>query len=97
MTELYVTGPYRGPRLGVSFLPYSISAERCSCDRGAYFRAKATASDNSYKAYEALDKDLSTRWDTGKPARPGQWFEVDIGMEVEFEGVVLDTTGIGYL
>jgi len=52
---------------------------------------KATASRNAGKAQAALDGKASTRWDTGRPMKPGDWFVLDMGMEAEVTGLTLDT------
>jgi HEAT repeat protein len=52
---------------------------------------KATASLNSNNAGRALDRDLSTRWDTGRGMKPGDWFVLDIGAESTIKGLTLDT------
>jgi hypothetical protein len=52
---------------------------------------KATASLNSNVANRALDGELSSRWDTGRPMKPGDWFVLDIGVESTIKGMTLDT------
>ncbi|MCX7049026.1 MAG: ThuA domain-containing protein [Candidatus Sumerlaeota bacterium] len=54
---------------------------------------KLTASANEDKAINAIDGDLATRWDSGSPQAPGQWFMADIGAEKEITGLTLDAKG----
>ncbi|MBN1816230.1 MAG: HEAT repeat domain-containing protein [Sedimentisphaerales bacterium] len=53
---------------------------------------KATASLNSSNAHLALDNNKSTRWDTGRTMKPGDWFVLDLGIEASVAGLTLDTT-----
>ncbi|MBN1125866.1 MAG: DUF1080 domain-containing protein [Sedimentisphaerales bacterium] len=53
---------------------------------------KASASLNSDKANLALDNNKSTRWDTGRTMKPGDWFVLDLGIEASVKGLILDTT-----
>jgi len=52
---------------------------------------KATASRNNNAANRALDGELSSRWDTGRPMKPGDWFVLDLGVESTIKGMTLDT------
>jgi HEAT repeat protein len=52
-----------------------------------------SASHLSEEAERAIDGDPSTRWTTGTPQRPDQWFEIDLGGELRVRGVTLDATG----
>ena len=52
---------------------------------------KATASLNAGNAGAALDGNLDSRWDTGRPMKPGDWFILDLGMEAQVTGLTLDT------
>jgi len=52
---------------------------------------KATASLNSNVANRALDGELSSRWDTGRPMKPDDWFVLDLGVESTIKGLTLDT------
>ena len=52
---------------------------------------KAAASLNSNNAGRALDGDPSTRWDTGRGMKPGDWFMLDLGLESTIKGLTLDT------
>ena len=54
---------------------------------------KASASLNSEQAQAALDQDAGTRWDTGRPMKPGDWFVIDLGAERSVRGVTLDASG----
>lgn len=42
---------------------------------------------------KAIDGDATTRWSTGEPQQPGQWFQIDLGYVANARKVVLDTTG----
>jgi hypothetical protein len=53
---------------------------------------KAKASRNSGGARQALDRNRGTRWDTGRPMKPGDWFVLDLGVESTIKGLTLDTT-----
>ena len=52
----------------------------------------ATASENKSKSStkKAFDGKISTRWDTGKSQKPGQWFILDLGGEYAFNYLILD-------
>ena len=52
---------------------------------------KATASRNNGAANRALDGERSSRWDTGRPMKPGDWFVLDLGVESTIKGLTLDT------
>jgi len=52
---------------------------------------KATASRNNNAANRAMDGELGTRWDTGRPMKPGDWFVLDLGIESTITGLTLDT------
>jgi len=54
---------------------------------------KASASRNNGNAQQALDGNRSSRWDTGRPMKPGDWFVLDLGRECTVRGLTLDTTG----
>ncbi len=53
---------------------------------------KAKASRNSNYAHRALDGNKASRWDTGRAMKPGDWFELDLGVENTLKGLTLDTT-----
>jgi HEAT repeat protein len=53
---------------------------------------RAKASRNSGGARQALDRNRGTRWDTGRPMKPGDWFVLDLGVESTIKGLTLDTT-----
>lgn len=59
---------------------------------GAFDRKswKASASHNSHNGGNALDSDVTTRWDTGTSQSPGQWFQVDMGQDITFNSLILD-------
>jgi hypothetical protein len=52
---------------------------------------KATASRNNGAANRALDGKIGTRWDTGRPMKPGDWFVLDLGIESTIKSLTLDT------
>jgi len=54
---------------------------------------KATASINNGSVRNALDGNKSTRWDTGRGMKPGDWFMIDLGIESTVKGVTLDAAG----
>ncbi|MEO5897471.1 MAG: discoidin domain-containing protein [Vicinamibacterales bacterium] len=53
----------------------------------------ASASLGSSNAWAALDRNPSTRWDTGTRMQNGQWFNVDLGTAQTFNQVVLEYVG----
>ncbi|MHC4425169.1 MAG: family 16 glycoside hydrolase, partial [Planctomycetota bacterium] len=52
---------------------------------------KAKASRNSGGARQALDGKRGSRWDTGRPMKPGDWFVLDLGVESTIRGLTLDS------
>ncbi|MBV9389203.1 MAG: discoidin domain-containing protein [Chroococcidiopsidaceae cyanobacterium CP_BM_ER_R8_30] len=52
----------------------------------------ATASSNSDAASMAIDGNPYTRWSTGTPQTPGQYFQVDLSTTQSFSQLVLDAT-----
>ena len=52
----------------------------------------ASAGLNGDRARLALDGRDDTRWDTGKPAKEGDWFALDLGESVFVSTLTLDTT-----
>jgi hypothetical protein len=52
---------------------------------------KATASHDNGNAHNALDGNRSSRWSTGRPMKPGDWFVLDLGVESTISGLTLDT------
>lgn len=55
--------------------------------------ARVTASKNPEAAIRAIDKDPSTRWDTGAAMSGGEWFRIELDEERLITGLVLDTRG----
>jgi HEAT repeat protein len=51
---------------------------------------RLTASANPGAAKNALDGNLSTRWDTGRGMQAGDWFQVDLGETKKVAGLVVD-------
>jgi hypothetical protein len=52
---------------------------------------RAQASRNGGNAKNALDGKENTRWDTGRPMKPGDWFVLDLGTESVIASLTLDT------
>ena len=52
----------------------------------------ATALNNNAYAYNAIDGNGSSRWDTGWVQYSGQWFQVDMRSNQTFNQIVLDAT-----
>lgn len=50
----------------------------------------ATASLNNNNARNAIDGNVSTRWDTGRSQEKGQWFAVDMIVLQHFNKIILD-------
>jgi hypothetical protein len=51
---------------------------------------KVSASDNSRTAPMAIDGNPATRYTTGAPQHPGEWFQIELPTETEISGVELD-------
>lgn len=51
----------------------------------------ATASRDQGNTKHALDGSRGTRWSTGRPMKPGDWFVLDLGVEATIRGLTLDT------
>ena len=56
---------------------------------------RVTASHNSGAAMNAIDGNLSTRWDTGGAMRGGEWFKIELDADQVITGIVLDASGSG--
>ena len=56
---------------------------------------KVKASRNNNAAKNAIDGNIGSRWDTGGAMRPGDWFELDLGVERTITGLILDTRNSG--
>ncbi|MBI5095388.1 MAG: HEAT repeat domain-containing protein, partial [Candidatus Hydrogenedentes bacterium] len=52
----------------------------------------ASASDNDAEAKLAIDGKVDTRWSSGAPQKPGQWFQLDLGWERSVSKITLDST-----
>ncbi|QJE98797.1 discoidin domain-containing protein [Luteolibacter luteus] len=50
----------------------------------------ASASRNTSNAGRAIDRTISTRWDTAETQRPGQWFRLDMLAVRSFNRITLD-------
>lgn len=55
------------------------------------FKFVATACVQNDLAGKAIDGDAKTKWDTGRPMKEGDWFQVDLGEVVQIGSVTLDT------
>ncbi len=53
-------------------------------------KTRASASRKNEDAALGVDGSRKTRWTTGRPARAGDWFLVDLDRPVTLEGVILD-------
>ena len=53
--------------------------------------ATASSSDSRYPTANALDGDVNTRWSSGTPQAPGQWFIVDLGASTPVNKVLFDS------
>ena len=53
--------------------------------------ATAQPSGGGDKPANALDGKDTTRWSTGRPMKPGDWFAVDLGREAKVRSIELDT------
>ena len=62
-------------------------------DRGAW-KASAFNGKDKHPEY-ALDGDRASRWGTGGPMKPGEWFAVDLGAERTVHAVVMDAAQSG--
>jgi len=56
-------------------------------------KMKATASADGGNAKNALDGNAGSRWSSGRPMKPGDWFAIDLGRECTVKAVTLDTRG----
>ncbi|MBE0536987.1 MAG: ThuA domain-containing protein [Phycisphaerae bacterium] len=55
----------------------------------------ATASREPNTTGNALDGNTGTRWTTGRPMKPGDWFTLDLGAEAAVKKITLDTRNSG--
>ena len=55
----------------------------------------ATASREPNTTGNALDGNTGTRWTTGRPMKPGDWFTLDLGSEAAVKKIILDTRNSG--
>ncbi len=51
----------------------------------------ATACTRNDLASKAVDGNTKTKWDTGRPMKQGDWFQVDLGEVVQISSATLDT------
>ena len=52
--------------------------------------ATASSTGTGYSTANALDGDVNTRWTSGTPQQPGQWFTVDLGANTPVNKVLFD-------
>ncbi|MGH7951445.1 MAG: carbohydrate-binding protein [Limisphaerales bacterium] len=52
--------------------------------------AAASSTESGGSPRNAIDGDINTRWSTGAPQTPGQWFQVDMGMTNTFYEIILN-------
>jgi hypothetical protein len=57
-------------------------------DRSNFVPTACTRNDQAAKA---VDGDKKTKWDTGRPMKEGDWFQVDLGELAQIGSVMLDT------
>lgn len=65
----------------------AVAAERI---RSSFYQV--SASSNTETARQALDKNVDTRWTSGKPQSGDEWFLVDMVRTAEIAGILLDTS-----
>lgn len=63
-----------------------------SCSPAGWTASAPTAVNANDVPKNAFDGNVTTRWGTGQPQKPGQYFQVDFGGTVRLTQVVLDTT-----
>ena len=51
---------------------------------------KVSASDNAATAHLAIDGNLATRYTSGGPQHPGEWYQIELPAEAEVSGIELD-------
>ncbi|MGH7858247.1 MAG: discoidin domain-containing protein, partial [Candidatus Binatia bacterium] len=66
------------------------SSRKPPCLRGDWDVRASTGVPEVSVAGRAVDGDRSTRWGTGEPQRPGQFFEIDFGEERLLGAIELD-------
>lgn len=94
---LAALGDVRDPRVKDVLQPFLadpvFEAEaNAAAEKLASVVPQASASSGADSAPLAMDGHLDTRWGTGEPQKPGQWFMVDFGWERTVSKVTLDTT-----
>ncbi len=60
-------------------------------DSQSGWSATASSTEPGGSTSNALDGNLNTRWSTGAPQAPGEWFEADLGSPQWFNQVVMDS------
>jgi hypothetical protein len=63
-----------------------------SCSPASWTASASTAVNANDVPKNAFDGNVTTRWGTGQPQKPGQYFQVDFGGTVRLTQVVLDST-----
>ena len=69
-------------------IPDAPAAPR-SCDPAGWSVTASTSHPDDPPAH-AIDGVPATRWSTGAPQSPGQWFQVDLGEVVTVDGLVIE-------
>lgn len=77
-------GSYKKEEIGPYTIFYSFSPPK---EGQEIHILKAEASKSEEKTFMAFDGDLSTRWATHAPQRPGDFFEIDLGRVVGVTGI----------
>jgi len=65
----------------------AVAAERI---RSNFYQAVASL--NTETARQAMDKNVDTRWTSGRPQSGDEWFLIDMTRSTEVAGIVLDTS-----
>ena len=53
-------------------------------------KMRVSAEPNNGAARNAVDGNSGTRWDSGRPMKPGDWFAMDLGAKVTVRSIFLD-------
>ena len=67
-----------------------LSASRFKVSASRMIRGRDPGSSKPPALENAFDGDPKTRWSTGGPMRLGDWFAVDLGVEANVTGIILD-------
>ena len=79
--------------LGKRTAPWTIEELRALYPQPLANRAawKLTTSHNDKEVAKAIDRDITTRWDTRKQQSPDMWFQIDLPEATDITGLTLDT------